>query len=76
MATPRIRVGKSRNAKRNLRLTARAADMLKSRNAGAKSARVFPGDAPEAAILGTSLDHQHEDARTALNLPKDFVIHS
>ena len=71
-----IRGGKSRNAKRNLRLTARAADMLKSRNAGAKSAWVFPGDAPEAAILGTSQDHQHDDVRTALNLPKDFVIHS
>jgi integrase len=71
-----IRGGKSRNAKRNLRLTARAPDMLKSRNAGAKSAWVFPGDAPEAAILGTSQDHQHDDVRTALNLPKDFVIHS
>jgi len=71
-----IRAGKSQNAKRNLSLTARAADMLKARKAGAKSAWVFPGDSPEAAILGTSLDHQHGIIREALNLPRDFVVHS
>jgi hypothetical protein len=37
---------------------------------------VFPGDAPEAAILGTSLDHKHEDVREGLKLGKEFVIHS
>jgi len=50
--------------------------MLKARKAGAKSALVFPGDSLDAAILGTSLDHQHDAVRTALKLPKDFVIHS
>jgi integrase len=71
-----VRKGKSPKAKRNLSLTARAAEMLKARKAGAKSALVFPGDSLDAAILGTSLDHQHDAVRTALKLPKDFVIHS
>jgi integrase len=53
-----IRSGKSRNAKRNLSLTARAAAMLKARKAGTKSEWVFSGDSPEAAILSTSIDHR------------------
>jgi integrase len=71
-----IRHGKSQNAKRNLSLTARAAEMLRARKDAAKSAWVFPGDSPDAPILGTSLDHQHDDVRKALKLPADFVIHS
>jgi integrase len=71
-----IRGGKSRNAKRNLRLTERAAEMLKARKAGPKSAWVFPGETTDSAILGTSLDHQHDVVRTALKLPRDFVLHS
>jgi integrase len=71
-----IRTGKSQKAKRNLSLTARAAEMLKARRGAVKSAWVFPGDSPDTAILGTSLDHQHDDVRAALKLPKDFVIHS
>ena len=73
----RIRKGKSRNAKRNLSLSARAAAMLKARKAErGKSLWVFPGDAPDAPILGTSLDHQHDDVRNALKLSEDFVVHS
>jgi integrase len=71
-----IRKGKTKNAKRNLSLTARAAEMLKARKDAAKSAWVFPGDSPDAAILGTSIDHQHDDVRTTLKLPEDFVVHS
>jgi len=71
-----IRGGKSRNAKRNLRLTARAAEMLKARKATTKSAWVFPGETADSAILGTSLDHQHAEVRTTLKLPSDFVVHS
>ena len=37
---------------------------------------VFRGETNESAILGTFLDHQHNDVRTALKLPEDFVIHS
>jgi integrase len=71
-----IRGGKSRNAKRNLSLTARAAEMLKARKAAVKSDWVFPGDSPEAPILGTSLDHQHNGVRDTLKLSKEFVVHS
>ena len=71
-----IRKGKSLKAKRNLSLTARAAEMLKARKGAAKSAWVFPGDSLDAPILGTSLDHQHDVVRTDLKLPADFVIHS
>jgi integrase len=71
-----IRHGKSKNAKRNLSLTARAAAMLKARKGGAKSDWVFPGDSPDAPILGTSLDHQHKPVRNGLKLPEDFVVHS
>jgi integrase len=71
-----IRHAKSKNGKGNLSLTARASEMLKARKAAAKSAWVFPGDSPDAPILGTSLDHQHDTVRTDLKLPQDFVIHS
>ncbi len=50
--------------------------MPKARKAAVKSPRVFPGDSPGAPVLGTSLDHQHYDARDTLRLSKDFVVHS
>lgn len=71
-----VRGGKSKNAKRNLSLTARVAEMLKARKAAIRSPWVFPGDSPEGAILGTSIDHQHEDVRDTLKLSKEFVVHS
>jgi integrase len=70
-----VRKGKSKKP-RNLSLTACAAEMLKARKADAESEWVFPGNSPDTPILGTSLDHQHDDVRIALKLPKDFVIHS
>jgi integrase len=68
--------GKSKNAKRNLSLTARASAMLKARKAVVNSSWVFPGENPEAPVLVSSLDHQHDDVRTALKLHADFVLHS
>jgi hypothetical protein len=50
--------------------------MLKARKAASKSDWVFPGNSPDAAILGTSIDHQHEDVRDTLKLSKEFVVHS
>jgi integrase len=50
--------------------------MLKVRKAATKSVRVFPGDSPESAILGTSIDYQHDDVRDTLKLSKEFVVHS
>jgi integrase len=72
----RIRKGKSKNAKRNLSLSERAAEMLRDRKKASKSIWVFPGDSDEAPILGTSLDHQHAKVREALKLPAEFVLHS
>ena len=71
-----IRGGKSKNAKRNLSLSARAAEMLKARKRGAKSEWVFPGDSLDAPILVSSLDHNHDDVRAVLKWSQDFVIHS
>ena len=72
-----VRGGKSKNAYRDLSLTAPAAGMLvEVRKATVKSAWVFLGDSSEAPILVSSLDHQHEGIRTALKLAEDFVIHS
>jgi integrase len=71
-----IRGGKSKYAKRNLSRTVRASEMLRKRKAAVKSAWVFPGDSPDAAILGTSIDHQHDDVRDTLKLSKEFVGHS
>jgi integrase len=72
----RIRHGKSKNANRNLSLSERAASMLRARKTGSKSSWVFPGDNSDSAILGRSLDHQHAAVRTAMKLPKEFVLHS
>lgn len=71
-----IRKGKSVNAKRNLSLTAAAADMLKARKAAVNSVWVFPSDKTDGAVLGTSLDHMHDEVRTSLKLDPDFVVHS
>ena len=68
-----VRGRKSRNAISALR---RAAEMLKARKAAVKSAWTFPGETDEAAFLVSSLDHQHNEVRTALKMPTDFVIHS
>src|ERR1051326_6801880 len=40
----------------------------------AGEAMVFSGDKPDAPILG--IGHQHDNVRTTLKLPADFVIHS
>ena len=47
--------------------------MLKTRKATTKSPWVFPGESPEAAILGTSIDHQHDEVRDTLKLCQEFV---
>lgn len=70
-----VRCGKSKNARRNLSLTARVAHMLKARVGGAVSEWVFPGET-EGAFLATSLNHQHGRLRKHLGWPSDFVIHS
>jgi integrase len=70
----RIRSGKTKNAKRNVSLTARVRDMLIARHSS-NSEWVFPGDT-EDPFLATSLNHQHIKIRRLLGLSEDFVIHS
>jgi integrase len=50
--------------------------VLNARKVVSKSNWVFPGGSPEAAILGTSIDHPHEEVRDTLKLSKEFVVHS
>ena len=68
--------GKSKNAKRNLSLTARVSEMLKARKKAARGALyVFTAEDGGPALV-SSLDHQHDAFRTLLKLSKEFVIHS
>ena len=68
--------GKSKNAKRNLSLTARVAAMLTERQASRHQAGfVFPGESG-GTFLVSSLDHQHTVFRAILGMPAEFVIHS
>jgi integrase/recombinase XerD len=71
-----VRKGKSRNAQRNVSLTARAKAMLAGRKAEAPGEWVFPGEREGRPIVGTSLSHQHKRVRDRLELPGGFVIHS
>jgi integrase len=72
----RVCKGKSRNAQRNVSLTARAKAMLAGRKAEESGEWVFPGEREGKPIVGTSLSHQHKRVRDRLELPGDFVIHS
>ena len=71
----RVRGGKSKNAQRNVPLTARVRAMLEGRRLESKSAWVFPSD-DGGPFLGSSVDHQHSRVRDLLRLPADFVVHS
>jgi integrase len=70
-----VRKGKSKNAKRNVSLTARVLEMLIARHSASNSKWVFPGET-EGPFLATSLNHQHIKIRRLLGLSEDFVIHS
>ncbi|MFN2509937.1 MAG: tyrosine-type recombinase/integrase [Pyrinomonadaceae bacterium] len=70
-----VRSGKSAFATRNISLTPRVKEMLINRSLESKSAFVFAGEHGKPFLV-TSLCHQHNKVRTALNLPQDFVVHS
>lgn len=70
-----IREGKSRNAKRNLPLTARVSRMLERRPCGGDLDLVFSGKGG-APIPVHRLDQIHARIREDMKLPKDFVLHS
>ena len=71
-----VKSGKSRNAKRNLPLTARVNEMLSNRHAGSESLLVFPGKIADRPLLVTSCDHEHTKVREQLGMPTEFVLHS
>jgi integrase len=71
----RVTDGKSKNARRNIPLTDRAAAMLGSRPAVSGSPWVFPNRDGQPYLV-TSINHLHQKVRTSLKAPKDFVIHS
>lgn len=70
----RVREGKSKNARRNIPLTDRAASMLLSRRNGT-CPLVFANREGQRYLV-TSINHLHQKVRNMLKLPNDFVIHS
>jgi len=70
-----VRVGKSKNARRNLSLTPRVRTMLEVRSTQTDSPYVFPSETGRPYLV-TSIDHLHSEVRHTLRLPRDFVIHS
>lgn len=66
--------GKSRYARRNIPLTDRARAMLKKRSGGS-SCYVFPSSAGRPYTV-QSINHVHARVRTALHLPREFVVYS
>jgi integrase len=70
--------GKSKNAKRNLTLTPRVAEMLRDRKLtrGGDETFVFPDKAGTGSFLVSSLDHQHNEFCRVLGWDAEFVIHS
>ena len=68
--------GKSKNAKRNLSLTARLAAMLTARRKSHQDdSFVFPAESG-GAFLVSSLDHQHAEFCALVGVFPHFVIHS
>ena len=68
--------GEIKERQAELSLSESTAVMLRARKATSQSSGVSPVEIPESPIPGTSLDHRHADVRTALKLPKEFVLHS
>lgn len=74
---------KSDNAVRSVPLSSRVSGLLKERQEKSKSVWVFPGDSPDAPVLGTSLDHIHAEVcrpgrgkKRIYKFPAPFVLHS
>jgi integrase len=73
----RILRGKTKNARRNLSLTARARGILLDREKKkTTSSFVFYAADKVSPLSRFTLADQHDAVRTKLGLPKEFVIHS
>ena len=67
--------GKSKNARRNVPITDRLAQMLLNRSLESKSVYVFPSETGRPCRV-SSIDHEHRKVRDALQMPTEFVIYS
>lgn len=67
--------GKSKNARRNVPITDRLAEMLLNRSLESKSVYVFPSETGKPYLV-TSIDHMHKKVRATLQMPAEFVIYS
>jgi integrase len=67
--------GKSKNARRNVPITDRLAQMLLTRSLESKSIYVFPSETGEPYRV-TSIDHLQEKVRDALQMSDEFVVYS
>lgn len=71
-----IRVGKSRNAKRNVPLTERVKAMLQNLKVKSRSPWVFTGEDGTGPLSRSTVSHQHTTLRRELKFADDFVVHS
>ncbi len=78
-----VRSGKSRNVRRNIRMTGRVSSALAPRLKDPSSPGLFPGDSPGRPLLVTSLAHAHirvcrpeSGKKRRYPFPKEFVLHS
>jgi integrase len=78
-----IRDGKTKNTQRTVSLVSRVSRLLKEKQQAATSVWVFPGDTPDAPVLGTSLAHMHakvcrpgKGKRRQYIFSEKFVLHS
>jgi integrase len=67
--------GKSKNARRNVPITDRLAQMLLTRSLESKSSYVFPSETGKPYHV-TSIDHLQEKVRDALQMSDEFVVYS
>ncbi len=68
--------GKSRNARRNVPLTAAALAMLETRKAAATGPWVFSDTDGKGPLSRSTVSHQHTELRGKLKFPEGFVLHS
>lgn len=71
-----VRVGKTKSAERVVSLTAKAAEVLKTRKVTSTVQWIFPNEKQTGPALVNSVGHQHKRVRDRLVLNEGFVVHS
>jgi integrase len=72
----RVRQGKSKSARRAVRLTVRVQSMLEARHAARSCPWVFTAEDGKGPLSAFTLEDQHSRLRKELGLPKELVLHS